>query len=75
MSLDPASRSFTYKILSGAPMRDHLGKAEFVSKGSGTEIRWSGQFKPKIPGIGWVVARVARRAVNQYLDAVEKAAR
>ncbi len=74
-SLDPANKSFSYKILSGAPMKEHLAKAEFFPRGLSTEIRMSVHFKPAIPGIGWIVANVTKKAINQYLDAVEKAAR
>jgi len=67
-------KTFSYKILSGAPMKDHLAKATFIPKDSSTEIRWDVTFTPKIPGIGWIVALVTKKAVNQYLDAVAKAA-
>jgi len=74
VSVDP-SRSFSYTILSGAPMKDHLGKAEFIPQGASTEIRWNVEFKPKVPGIGWIVGMVTRKAINQFIDEVEKAAR
>lgn len=74
-SLDPVKRSFTYKILSGAPMKDHVAKAEFAAAGANTQVRWNVTFAPKIPGIGWIVAGVTKKAINQYLDAVERAAR
>lgn len=74
-SLNPANKSFTYRILSGTPMKEHFAKAEFIPHGSSTEIRWSVQFKPKVPGTGWIVASLTRKAINQYLDVVEKAAR
>jgi len=68
-------KSFSYKILSGAPMKDHRATAVFTANGSSTEIRWDVVFTPKIPGIGWIVAMVTQNAVNQYLDVVAKAAR
>jgi polyketide cyclase/dehydrase/lipid transport protein len=67
-------KSFSYKILSGAPMKDHLATATFTAKGSATEIRWVVALTPKIPGIGWIVALVTKKTVNQYLDVVAKAA-
>ena len=73
VSLDPAKKTFTYSILSGAPMKEHLAKVEFIPQGSSTEVRFQVQFSPKIPGIGWIVAKVTKRAINQYVDAVEKA--
>jgi hypothetical protein len=67
-------KKFSYKILSGAPMKDHLAKATFTPKDSSTEIRWDVTFTPKIPGIGWIVALVTKKSINQYLDVVTKAA-
>ncbi len=67
-------KAFSYKILSGAPMKDHLARAMFTAKGSFTEIRWEVAFTPKIPGTGWIIALVTKKADNQYLDVVAKAA-
>jgi len=70
-----APKSFTYRILSGAPMKDHLAKGEFIPQGASTEIRWTVEFTPKIPGIGWFVALVTKKAVNRYIDEIEKTSR
>ncbi len=72
-SLDPIGKSFTYRILSGAPLRDHLAAASFLGRGAETEIRWTVRFRPKIPGTGWIVAAVTRKTISRYLDAVETA--
>ncbi len=68
-----APQSFSYTILSGAPMKDHRAKVDFISRGSATEIRWAVEFTPKIPGTGWVVGMVTKKAVNRYIDEIEKA--
>jgi ligand-binding SRPBCC domain-containing protein len=73
-SVDPG-RSFSYTILSGAPMKDHRATAAFTADGASTEISWNVAFTPKIPGTGWVVAMVTKKAINRYLDVVAKAAR
>ena len=65
---------FTYKILSGAPMKQHQATATFTPNGTSTEARWDVELLPKVPGMGWILAMVTRKAVNQYLDAVERAA-
>ncbi len=72
-SVDPACRSFTYRILSGAPMKKHLARVEFAPSGTSTEIRWKVEFEPKLPGVGWILAGVTKKAINQYLNAVEQA--
>ncbi len=70
-SIDPP-KSFAYTILSGAPIKNHSGKAEFIPKGSSTEIRWSGEFSPKIPFTGWICCKVSKGAVNGLIDEIEK---
>ncbi len=73
IAIDPP-RGFSYTILSGAPMKNHVGKAEIIPIGMKTEIRWNVEFQPKVPGIGWIVSMVTKKAVNQYIDAIEKGA-
>lgn len=68
-------KSFSYRILSGAPMKEHHAKVEFIPQGSSTEIRWTVEFTPKIPGIGWIVASVTKKAINRYIEEIEKASR
>jgi hypothetical protein len=72
-ALDPSQKTFTYKVLSGAPMKDHLAKAEFIPQGAATEIRWNVEFKPSVPGIGWIVGMVTKKAINRFIDEIEKA--
>jgi hypothetical protein len=68
-----APQSFSYTILSGAPMKDHRAKADFIPRGSATEIRWAVEFTPKISGTGWIVCMVTKKAINRYIDEIEKA--
>jgi len=68
---DPPHR-FTYRILSGAPMKDYHGTVTFEDKGETTLIRWSADLTPKIPFTGGICCRATRGAVNQLIDSVEK---
>ena len=70
-----APKSFTYRILSGAPMKDHHAKAEFIPQGASTEIRFTYEFTPKITGIGWLVALMVKKAINRYIDEIENTSR
>ena len=72
--LDSASPpdSFTYRILSGAPMKEYLGKLKFEESDGATLIRWQVDIKPKIPFTGPILVKVAKGAVNGLIDAVEK---
>jgi len=62
---------FTYKIISGAPVKSYLGRAEFKSRGDATMIKWSGTFTPKIPGTAWIIGNVASKNINQFIDELE----
>lgn len=73
-SINPP-KSFTYKLLSGAPLKDHRAKVELIPEGSTTKILWTVEFAPKFPGSGWIVGLVTKKALNQYIDAIEKASR
>jgi ligand-binding SRPBCC domain-containing protein len=70
-SYDPPN-SFTYSILSGAPVKSYLGKAEFSTSGDATRVKWSGTFAPKVPGIGWLIGKMSLKNINDFLDELEK---
>ncbi len=70
-TVDPPN-SFTYSILSGAPVKSYIGKAEFSPNGEATNIKWSGTFTPKIIGIGWLVGRAVLKGINDFIDELEK---
>jgi hypothetical protein len=63
--------SFTYTILSGAPMKDHLGTVKIFPKGSKSEIQWNVKFTPKIPGTGWLGAMVSKKTINRLINEME----
>lgn len=65
-------RGFTYRILSGAPVKDYFGKVTFQDKGGKTLIRWSADLKPKIPFTGGICCNVAKGAVQKLIDSVER---
>ena len=65
------SHAFMYSILSGSPVKQYLGKWEFREEKEFTIVRWSADFKPKFPLIGWIIARVTKRVVHQIIDQIE----
>ncbi len=70
-----APQSFTYTILSGAPLKDHRAKVDFIPHGSATEIRCAVEFTPKVPWTGWIVGMITKKALNRYIDEIEKTSR
>lgn len=64
--------SITYRMLSGAPVKEYLGTVNVVPQNGATLINWDVKLIPKIPGIGWIVAIVIRKAINRFIDAIEE---
>ena len=69
-SVNPPN-SFTYTILSGAPMKDYLGTVTILPIESKSEIQWNVKFTPKIPGTGWLGAMVSKKAINRLINEME----
>ena len=67
-----APNSITYRMLSGAPVKEYSGTVNVLAQDGATLIKWDVKLIPKIPGIGWIVAMVIKRAVNRYIDAIEE---
>ena len=66
-----APNSITYRMLSGAPVKEYLGTVNIVAQDGATVINWDVKMIPIIPGIGWIVAIVIKKAINRYIDAIE----
>jgi len=65
---------YAYKLVSGAPVRDHVGTIELREKGTGTEVTWHLRSTPKIPGLGGLLSPVLKTALGQLLAGGIKAA-
>jgi len=61
---------FSYKVLSGAPIRDHLGTAVLAAEGSGTRLTYSVRMMPTVPLGGGLVVAVVKRGIEQLLNGV-----
>ena len=69
--IDPP-HSYTYAVLSGVPVKYYSGKVELFSRENGTEIKWSGKFVPKIPGIGWIISKMTKQHINIIINELER---
>jgi uncharacterized protein YndB with AHSA1/START domain len=58
---------YAYKMLSGAPVRDHVGTVELREAGTGTEVRWHLRSTPKVPGLDWLLQPVLKRVIGELL--------
>lgn len=65
-----APRRFSYKLLSGAPVRDHVGTVALEPDGEGTKVTYAVRTNPTIPVVGGVAVAVARFGVKQLVDGI-----
>jgi len=58
-----------YTILSGIPVRGYHADVDLRADETGTTIRWTAAFEPKVPGTGALLAAVLKRTVLGYARA------
>jgi hypothetical protein len=63
---------FAYKILSGLPVRDHVGTVEMQPSGDGTEIVYAVKTTPTLPLGGLVFMPVLKKAIRDLIGGVSK---
>lgn len=66
VSWDPP-RAYDYRLLRGAPIRDHRGRVEVSRDGDATDVKWTISFRPVIPGTGWLVSQALQRGLGGLL--------
>lgn len=71
IAFHPSSR-FSYKLLSGAPVRDHVGTVELTPSGSGTRVVYAVHTTPTLPLVGGAVVAVVKLAIKQLLDGIAR---
>ena len=63
-------RRFSYKLLSGAPVRDHVGTVTLEPDGAGTRVVYTISTTPTVPFGGAAVVAVAKVAVGRLLKSI-----
>lgn len=63
---------FAYKILSGLPVRDHVGTVEMQPSGAGTEVTYAVKTTPTLPLGGPVFMLFLKKAIRDLLGGVAK---
>lgn len=61
---------FSYKVLSGLPVRDHLGTVSLEPSGDGTRVTYALKSIPTVPFAGRVVMFGLERGVTELLNGV-----
>jgi len=61
---------FSYKLLSGLPVRDHVGTVELTPGEDGTRVTYAVRTMPTVPLVGAIVVGVVKLGVKQLIDGV-----
>lgn len=67
-----APSRFSYTVLSGLPVRDHVGTVELKAEGGGTKMVYALRTQPTLPVVGPVVIAVIKQAIKGLIDGVAK---
>lgn len=63
---------FSYKLLSGLPVRDHIGTVELTPSAGGTRVVYAVRTHPTVPVVGAGVVAVVKIGVRQLLEGIVK---
>lgn len=69
IAFEPPSR-FSYKMLSGAPVRDHVGTVLLEPVGADTKVTYALRTTPTVPVVGGAVVGVTKLAIKSLLDGI-----
>ncbi|MGI8727654.1 MAG: SRPBCC family protein [Solirubrobacterales bacterium] len=67
-----APRRLGYRMLSGAPLKDHVGTVELTEEGNGTRMSWNLETTPTVPIGGSALVKVVEQVINQMIKGIAK---
>jgi uncharacterized protein YndB with AHSA1/START domain len=67
-----APSRFSYTVLSGLPVRDHVGTVELSDEGGRTRMIYAVRTQPTLPVVGFAVVAAIKQAVKGLVDGVAK---
>lgn len=59
---------YAYKMLSGAPTRDHIGTIELREANAGTEVSWHLRSTLTIPGVDRLMLPAFKKVIQELLE-------
>jgi uncharacterized protein YndB with AHSA1/START domain len=71
LAYEPSSR-FSYKLLSGLPVRDHVGTVSLEPRDGGTKVVYTVRTIPTVPLAGFAVVAALKLGVSQLLSGIVK---
>jgi uncharacterized protein YndB with AHSA1/START domain len=63
-------RRFSYTVLSGLPVRDHVGTVELTPAGGGTRMVYAVHTQPTLPIVGGAVVAVVKQGIKGLIEGV-----
>jgi uncharacterized protein YndB with AHSA1/START domain len=63
---------FSYTVLSGLPVRDHVGTVELSEEGGQTKMVYAVRTQPTLPVVGFAVVAAIKQAIKGLIDGVAK---
>lgn len=66
---EPPTR-FSYKVLSGVPVRDHVGTVELSADGAGTKLVYAVKTTPTLPLVRGAVVAVVKQAIQALIRGI-----
>ncbi len=69
IAFQPPSR-FAYKLLSGAPLRDHVGTVELSPEGEGTRMVYAVHTVPTLPLAGAAVVAIVKQGIRTLIRGI-----
>lgn len=67
-----APSRFSYTVLSGLPVRDHVGTVELSAEGGRTKMVYAVRTQPTLPVVGFAVVAAVKQAIKGLIDGVAK---
>ena len=67
-----APSRFSYTVLSGLPVRDHVGTVELSEEGGRTKMVYAVRTQPTLPVVGFAVVAAIKQAIKGLIDGVSK---
>ena len=63
---------FSYTVLSGLPVRDHVGTVELSEDGGKTKMVYAVRTHPTIPVVGFAAVAAAKQAIKGLIGGIAK---
>ncbi len=64
-------KQLSYSLLSGVPVKDHIGTVAINPVNGNTRLSWRIKFSPTIFGSGWILKHFFKKVLNRIINEIE----